>query len=234
MTQLRIEAFNEANAPFYIVDHEDGKYSLCLPLGMLSSEYFPYCQEAFDAYAREMGKSPVDARGFFTYGNGYEWQAAFCHAFRDDPNLQKFYFDCEASGFFMDCTSLALLEEYGARFKRICEDTETFTPIVSAGIKEMDLWEAEQMRKSETLWGQLMTRPDCTFVVHTPYGNFHITPKMAQEMLSGEKQTVAIGDEEYSCQELLDQEIVGTQEDLFNHRLIRLCTIEPECGLRMV
>ena len=34
MTQLRIEAFNEANAPFYIVDHEDGKYSLCLPLGI--------------------------------------------------------------------------------------------------------------------------------------------------------------------------------------------------------
>ena len=105
--------------------------------------------------------------------------------------------------------------------------------IEKAGIKEMDMWEQGQMRKSETLWGQLMTRPDCTFVVHTPYGNFHIPPQMAKEMLSGEKQTVVIGDEEYSCQELLDQKIVGAQEDIFNHRLIRLVTIEPEYGLHM-
>lgn len=233
MTQLRIEAFNKANEPFYIVDHEDGKFSLCLPLCMLDSRYFPYCQEAFDAYAREIGKSPVDERGFFAYGNGYEWQAAFCHAFRDDPNLQKLYFDCEASGFFVDSTSLALLEEYGARFKKICEDPKAFTPIVSAGIKEMDMWVEEQMRKSETLWGQLMTRPDCTFVVHSSYGNFHITPQMAKEMLSGEKQTICIGSEYYPCQELLDHRIVDSQVDLFNHRLIRVCTIEPEYGLHM-
>ena len=52
-TNERIEAFNKAFAPFYIVDHEDGGYSLCLPLDLLSDDYYPYCQDAFNAYAGE-------------------------------------------------------------------------------------------------------------------------------------------------------------------------------------
>lgn len=51
-----IDKFNHENPPFYIVDHEDGEYSLCLPLDLLSDEYYPYCQDAFDAYAAEIGE----------------------------------------------------------------------------------------------------------------------------------------------------------------------------------
>ena len=50
-TEQRIQKFNEENRPFYIVDLESGRYSLCLPLDLLGDEFYPYCQGAFDAYA---------------------------------------------------------------------------------------------------------------------------------------------------------------------------------------
>ena len=53
-TEQRITTFNEENRPFYIVDLESGRYSLCLPLDLLGDEFYPYCQSAFDAYAREI------------------------------------------------------------------------------------------------------------------------------------------------------------------------------------
>lgn len=112
-TEQRITTFNEENRPFYIVDLESGRYSLCLPLDLLGDEFYPYCQGAFDAYAREIGDEPLTEHGLRTHGDGYEWQAAFCQAFDGDPNLKRFVFDCEAGGFFMDCDDLSLLEEYG-------------------------------------------------------------------------------------------------------------------------
>ena len=41
--QERIKQFGEKNAPFYICDHENGKYSLCLPLDFLSGDYEDFC-----------------------------------------------------------------------------------------------------------------------------------------------------------------------------------------------
>ena len=35
----QIKKFDEENKPFYMMDHEDGVYSLCLPLSFLSEEY---------------------------------------------------------------------------------------------------------------------------------------------------------------------------------------------------
>ena len=87
-TEKRIQAFNDTNQPFYIVDLDDGKYSLCLPLDLLGNEFYPYCQAAFDAYAVEVGDPPVTERGLKTHGNGYEWEAAFCQAFEGDPKLK--------------------------------------------------------------------------------------------------------------------------------------------------
>lgn len=34
----RIETFNKGNAPWYIVEHDNGQYSLCLPLDLLSDD----------------------------------------------------------------------------------------------------------------------------------------------------------------------------------------------------
>lgn len=75
-TEKQIEDFNNTNAPFYVVAH-DGRFSLCLPIDLLSDEYYPYCQTAFDNYAKEIGDEVCDERGLKTHGNGYEWDAAF-------------------------------------------------------------------------------------------------------------------------------------------------------------
>ena len=40
-TEKQIENFNNANAPFYVVAHDDGRFSLCLPIALLSDEYYP-------------------------------------------------------------------------------------------------------------------------------------------------------------------------------------------------
>ena len=40
----RIEMFHKDNAPRYIVSHDNGCYSLCLPPDLLSDEYYPYQQ----------------------------------------------------------------------------------------------------------------------------------------------------------------------------------------------
>lgn len=228
MTAQRIQRFNEKNKPFYIVDHENGNYSLCLPLNMVGDDYFPYCQEAFDAYAREIGEAPRTASGLFTHGSGYEWQAAFCQAFHEDPNLQRFCFDCENSGFFMYCNDLSLLEEYGGKFRQICENPEAFTPIVSAGIKQMDWWEEEQERKMNTVRGRLMAKPNCTFEIQSPYGNLRITPEDCRRLLAGEMDTVQIDGVRYADFELLDQEVIDSQTDLFDSSLIRMRTEEAD------
>ncbi len=94
----------------------------------MSDEYYPYCQDAFDAYATEIGEPAYSRNGLKTHGNGYEWEAAFREAFKDDPNLSKILFDCEAGGFFCYADDLSLIEDFGSRFKEICEDTEAFTP----------------------------------------------------------------------------------------------------------
>lgn len=231
MTAQRIAEFNKRNKPFYIVDHENGNYSLCLTLNMMWEEFFPYCQEAFDAYAVEIGEDPRTASGLYTHGNGYEWQAAFCQAFRKDPNMQRFYFDCEASGFFLYCNDLTLLEEYGARFKQICEDTVAFTHIVSKGIKQMDWWEAEQERLANSVRGHLMAKPNCTFEIQSSYGYLRITPEDARRLLAGEMDIVQIDGVFYADSELLDQEVVGSQADLFDNSLIRIRTEETDIGV---
>lgn len=228
MTAQRIDSFNQQHKPFYIVDHENGRYSLCLPLSLLSDEFFPYCQEAFDAYAEEIGRPSHTASGLYTYGSGYDWQAAFCQAFYDDPNLQRFCFDCEAGGFFMYCNDLDLLEEYGARFKAICEDTAAFIPIVSAGIKHKDWWEKEQEQRMNTVRGRLMANPNCTFEIMSPYGSARITPDMTRQLLAGKMDIVEIDGVLYTDCELLDQEVTGYQKDLFDGNLIRMVTEEAE------
>ena len=96
----RIKNFNQENAPFYIVDHDNGEFSLCLPLDLLSEEYDQYCQDAFDVYAAEIGESAYSENGLKTHGSGYEWEAAFCETFKEEPNIKNILFDSEAGGFF--------------------------------------------------------------------------------------------------------------------------------------
>lgn len=232
-TKQRIEAFNKENAPFYIVDLGDGRFSLCLPLDLISDEYYPYCQDAFDAYAKEIGEPAYSRSGLRTHGNGYEWEAAFREAFKDDPNIKKILFDCEMGGFFCDADNLSLIEDFGRRFKAICEDTEQFTPIVSEGIKNAEAWQAEQERLMKTVRGQLMSHSSATFEIMTPDGNIRITPEDGKALLDGSRQSVTIDGVMYASYELLDQEVTDMQTDLFDQNLIRMKTEEPEEAMTM-
>lgn len=53
--ERRIKDFNRENRPFYIVDHDDGTFALCLPFDLLTGQYANYCQVAFDNYAKLIG-----------------------------------------------------------------------------------------------------------------------------------------------------------------------------------
>lgn len=225
----RIQAFNDSNQPFYIVAHDDGKFSLCLPLDFLDEDFDLYCQSAFDAYAAEVGDPPLTERGLRTHGNGYEWEAAFHQAFENDPNIDKILFDCEAGGFFCMADSLDLIEDFGRRFKEICEDTERFTPIVSEGIKKADAWQREREQLMRTVKGRLMWRPGSSFEIMTPDGNIRLTPEDNRKLLDGEKQFVQIGGTTFAAFELLSQEVTDLQVDLFDPDLVRMKTAEvPE------
>ncbi len=132
----RINRFNRENRPFYIVDHDSGRYSLCLALSFLPKEYKLFGQEAFNQYAAEIGEpAAIDGRGF-THGSGYEWEHVFAKAFEGDPDSGRLEYDCEAGGFFCYSESLPLLENFGARFRAVCMDGEKFAQLVSTALKE--------------------------------------------------------------------------------------------------
>ena len=229
----RIKNFNQENAPFYIVDHDNGEFSLCLPLDLLSEEYDQYCQDAFDVYAAEIGESAYSENGRKTHGSGYEWEAAFCETFKEEPNIKNILFDSEAGGFFCYTNALSLLEDFGSRFKDICENTERFIPIVSVGIKNMAAWEAEQEQLMKTVRGQLLKNPTAVFEIMTPNGNIRIMPDDSQALLNGKQQFFPIGGVTYAADELLNQEIMRMQRDLFDKSLIRIKTEENEEAMTM-
>lgn len=225
--EQRIQAFNEANKPFYIVAHDDGTFSLCLPFTFFEGKYANYGQEAFNRYAQQIG-DPVMNRGMDTHGNGYEWEAAFRQAFADEPNIGRILFDCEAGRFFCDCDDLSILEDFGRRFKGVCEDTERFVPIIAEGVKNAEVRQAEQERLLRTVQGRLMEYPKASFEIQTPDGDIRLTPEDNKKLINGEMQYVKIGGVTFAAYELLDQEIIAEQTDLFDPSLIRMKTEEPE------
>lgn len=220
----RIQSFNDENVPFYIVDHEDGQYSLCLCFLYAEDDY---CQESFDRYAREIGDEPRDARGFYTHGNGYEWESAFKKAFETDEKLNTLYFDSESDGFYCYCKDLSALEDFGRRFKSICEDTDKFAPIVSAGIKEEEIRESEERRFMETVGGQIQEKlkrnPLTTFDIRTPNDRFYVEASTGKQLLDGTLQSVESDTgTEMSANEFLEMKVTAIQEDLFSDELYRM------------
>ena len=132
----RIDRFNRENSPFYIVDHDSGRYSLCLALSFLPKEYEHFGQEAFNRYAAEIGEPAVTDGRIFTHGSGYEWEHVFAKAFEGDPDSGRIEYDCEAGGFFCYSDSLPLLENFGVRFRAVCMDGEKFAQLVGTALKE--------------------------------------------------------------------------------------------------
>lgn len=220
----RINEFNRENKPFYIVDHDDGTFALCLPFTFFTGQYADYCQTAFDNYAKSIGDPVCNGLGLRTHGNGYEWEAAFRQAFRNDPNIGRVIFDCEAGGFFCSCDDLDIIEDFGIRFKDLCENTDHFTEVIAQGVKNQEEWEREQEKLMKTVRGQLMKNPNCVFEIMTPDGNARFSPNDIKLLLSGAMNTVLIDDCHYAAFELLDQEVLQMQVDIFDDSRIRMKT----------
>lgn len=203
---------------------------------MQEPRYADYCQTAFDRYAKSIGEPTTTPIGLKTHGNGYEWEAAFRQAFRNDPNIGRVLFDCEAGGFFCSCDDLDILEDFGIRFKDVCEDTDRFTEVVTEGIQFHEALEKEQEQLMKTVKGQLMKHPSAVFEIKTPDSDIRISPNDIKLLLSGEMNTVVIDGCHYAAFELLNQEVVGMQTDIFDDSLIRMKTggyEEPDFEMTM-
>lgn len=141
--QERIKQFGEKNAPFYICDHENGKYSLCLPLDFLSGDYEDFGQEAFNRYAVEMGE-PIEKNHCYTHGDGHEWGIVFTKAFENDSHMRQIELDCEMGGFFCCANDLTLLEDFGSRFRELCMDKEKFYELVKDALSGVEIKESKE------------------------------------------------------------------------------------------
>lgn len=224
--EKEIRDFYEDNRPFYLVDHDNGTFSLCLVFAFNDDDFG---QEAFNAYSREIGAPIKDNLGFYySHGNGYEWEAAFKEAFKDDPNLRRIQFDCEASGFFCYCDDLPLLKDFGSRFKALVDDTEAFTKVVSKGIKAYEKQGDEFAKIEFKIMGRLTRHPDSNFMIRTAQGDVRLTPGDIKGLLDGSKDTLLVGGQHMKTADFLMQDAYHIQPDLFERNTYQLITNEAE------
>jgi len=210
----RIARFGKENYPFYLVEHDDGTYSLCLVRDFLSNEYTDYGQYAFDAYAIQNGEPTVTKSGLYTHGNGYEWGYVFTKAFHKEPEFGKISFDCESGGFFCYSTEIDLLENYGRRFKQLVEDKESFTSLVAEALKEEKFLREEQEKLDSQVRGFLMRHRRSDIDMLTPYGRILLKAKVSQNLLSGRLKEIRIGETVLSAEEFLSMTVTAAREDL--------------------
>lgn len=210
------------------MDHDNGEFSLCLAVSFLKGPYADYGQEAFNAYAEEMGEPVADKYGMYTHGNGYEWEAAFKKAFESDPNIGQIKFDCEAGGFFCYTNNLSALKDFGSRFKTLVEDTGKFTQVVSEGIKAAEKQREEFAKIEFKIKGWLIQHPDSNFTIRTAQGDVRLTPDSIRGLLDGSTDTLLVGGGQIKAEEFLMQDAYHIQRDLFGRNAYQLITNEAE------
>ncbi len=220
-TEERLKVVNQELEPFYIVDHSNGTFSLCGRINYMEEEFG---QAAFDAYAEEIDDDPRDEQGYITYGSGYDWESAFKEAFKDDKNLKRLKFDSESSMFCCYGDDLDMMIDFGSRIRELSLDTERFTPIVSAGIKNEAQRRAEEEMLEHTVRGQIMQHPTAEFYVRTPDADYKILRGTGKLLLDGSWNEVysVLGDTPMSADEFLDQRISASQQDLFDEDSFKL------------
>lgn len=209
-----IERFNQENAPFYLVNHGDNSVSLCLELSFLSDEYMDFGQDAFNAYAKEIG-DPITQNGLYTHGNGYEWEAVFRKAFEDDPALASISFDSEAGGFFCNGKDVDAMVSLGTRFRQLVLEPERFKTIVPPALRERAAQEAYEKEMQRTVGGFLELHPTATVDLLMDEGHIRISPERAKELK--QCQQIQIYDGTGNCVTLpasyvLNQEIAYSQD----------------------
>ncbi len=217
----RIEELNRELEPFYLVDLHNGKFSLCARINYMGEEFG---WASFDAFAISNGEDPRDEQGYVTYGSGDDWASAFKEAFKDDHNLKRISFDCEESLFSCDGDDLEMMADFGQRLRELCQDTERFTPIVSAGIKNAAQIRAEEERMGNTVRGYLIKNPMAEYDIRTPQGNFKLDAGTGQALLDGTLLTIISESDgvELTADEFLDHQVTASQQDLFDENVFKL------------
>jgi len=229
--QERIKQFNQNNAPFYLVDHDGKGFSLCLALSFLPDEYEDFGQKAFNAYADSIG-DPITERGFYTHGDGYEWEEVFKKAFESDPDLNNIHFDCEAGGFFCNADDLTILEKMGKRFRELCMDEPKFTELTVSALQQAALRENQVEEMQKTVRGFLLLNPKATVDLVMEEGHIRLNPDQAQALL--QSQYVKIYDSntgistQYLASEILDQKITHQQAVRFSEEHYTVIAEQPE------
>ena len=223
----RIRRFEKENAPFTLYEHDDGKYSLGLRFSFFFGEYEDYGQEAFNQYALQIGE-PVKKDGFYTHGNGYEWDAVFLKAFEDDERIMQIDTDSEAGSFFCVSDDLSLLEEFGSRFRTMCEDKDGFSKLVCQALAEAEQESAFHQENKTVKW-YLNGSSLWEIEIITPEQNLHIEAGKGRDLCRGRNITAtdSISGEtvEVNAKDLLCYRVTDFDEDYENRHFT--LTAEP-------
>lgn len=147
----RIERFEQENEPFTLYENDNGSFTLGLRFSFFKGKYEDYCRNAFIQYAKIAG-DPVKVNGLYTHGNGYEWESVFQKAFEQDERLQQIVFDSEAGSFFCNSDSLDILEDFGRRFRVMCEDEKSFADLVCQALSEAEQESAYHRENKTVKW----------------------------------------------------------------------------------
>ena len=183
----RIERFEKENAPFTLYEHDNGRYSLGLRFSFFEGKYENYGQEAFNDYAIQVGE-PVKDGVFYTHGNGYEWDAVFKKAFESDERIVLIDMDSEAGSFFCVADDLSLLEEFGSRFRAMCEDKEGFSKLVCQALAEAEQ-ESIFHQENKTVKWCIDGVSRFSMEIITPEHHLHLAEGQGVDLLKGRNIT---------------------------------------------
>lgn len=225
----KMDAFREQAAPFYIVDHDDGTFSLCLPFSFCDDAITENCQKAFDAYAQSIGIPAVNRYGLHTFGNGYQWEEVFQQAFKNDPKLQQIHFDSEAGGFFCNADDLEVLTDLGSQFHEVCKDPERFAALIPAAIEmaeKRQVWEKADFSDYTNIRDFLHKNPTAAVTIHTTEGYTKLGPKDIQRMLVDESSAIHVGSRQTAAKWLLDQELGLGERNAADPNLLKIETAD--------
>lgn len=217
----RIKQFEKENAPFTLYEHDNGRYSLGLRFSFFTGRYENYGQEAFNDYALQAGE-PVKDGQFFTHGNGYEWEDVFCKAFEQDERLLQIDMDSEAGSFFCVADDLSLLEEFGSRFRAMCEDKEGFSRLVCQALAEAEQ-ESIFHQENQTIKWHIDGASRWSMEIITPEYHLHLAEGQGVDLLKGRNITAtdSISGEavEVNAKDLLRYRVTESEYDRENDSL---------------
>ena len=105
-------------------------------------------------------------------------------------------------------------------------DTEEFTKVISAGIKQVEDEQAKFEKILYKVMGRLLENLGSSFDIKTVDGIVHLEPEEVHALVTGELQTIIVGNREMDAMVFLSQNAVGISKNLFAENTYQLITDE--------